>query len=161
VDGVRLPALGPDWFTYDFPLDQSPNRPWRRWGTDALLRTTFAVLRQYRTADSEAPRVGIADLSRRRGGPFGEHFGGLGHSSHQNGLDVDVLYPRSDGYETRAARPRDVDVVRSQALLDLFVGAGAEKVFVGPSLDLTGPRKVVIPLVHHDDHMHVRILPPP
>jgi hypothetical protein len=31
------------------------------------------------------------------------------------------------------------------------------KVFVGPHLHLQGPRNVVVPLVYHDDHMHVRI----
>ena len=35
--------------------------------------------------------------------------------------------------------------------------AGAVNVFVGPSLDLRGPRDVVTPLVHHDDHLHVRL----
>jgi hypothetical protein len=37
------------------------------------------------------------------------------------------------------------------------VRAGAVNVFVGPSLDLRGPRNVVEPLVHHDDHLHVRL----
>ena len=37
------------------------------------------------------------------------------------------------------------------------MAAGAQVVYVGPSLDLKGPRKVVVPLVHHDDHMHVRL----
>ena len=42
---------------------------------------------------------------------FGRRFGGLGHASHQNGLDVDVYYPRIDGRELRAlhagpGRPR-------------------------------------------------------
>jgi hypothetical protein len=39
----------------------------------------------------------------------------------------------------------------------MFVAAGAQKVFVGPSLDVHGPRDVVTPLVHHDNHMHVRL----
>src|SRR4051812_24544224 len=114
VDGVQLPAFGPDWFTYDFPHNQVPNRGWRRWGTDAILRTTFSVLRQYRTADPSAPRVGIADISRRHGGLFGANFGGLGHASHQNGLDIDVLYPRKDGVEWRATTPNLVDQLRAQ-----------------------------------------------
>jgi hypothetical protein len=29
--------------------------------------------------------------------------------------------------------------------------------FVGPDTGLKGPRGVVIPLVDHDDHVHVRI----
>ena len=34
----------------------------------------------------------------------------------------------------------------------------AVKVFVGPHLHhLHGPKNVVVPLIYHDDHMHVRI----
>jgi murein endopeptidase len=159
--GVQLPSEGPDWFTWDPVLNQSPNRGWRRWGTDALLRTVIHVLREYRVADPEAPRVGIMDLSRENGGFFGREFGGLGHASHQNGLDVDVMYPRRDEHERRPFRVAQVDRERAQDLVDRFVRAGAEKIFVGPNLGLTGPKAVVIPLVYHDDHLHLRILKPP
>jgi hypothetical protein len=47
----------------------------------------------------------------------------------------------------------------AQDLLDRFVAAGAELVYVGPNTPLTGPPGVVIPLVNHDNHMHVRIAP--
>ena len=57
------------------------------------------VLDEYAAANPEAPRVGIGDLSRPNGGVFDERFGGRGHASHQNGLDVDVYYPRLDGQE--------------------------------------------------------------
>ena len=109
--GVQLPAEGPDWFTWDPVLKQSPNRDWRRWGTDRLVYTVLDVLAEYRLADPWAPRVGIGDVSRRHGGEFGRRFGGLGHASHQNGLDADIYYPRVDGRELRpyspgAGRPR-------------------------------------------------------
>ncbi len=155
--GVQLPAEGPDWFTWDPVLKRRPDRGWRRWGTDRLVRTLVDVIAQYRLADPLAPRIGIGDLSRRHGGEFGMRFGGLGHMSHQNGLDADVYYPRADGLERRAYLPSQVDRARAQALLDRFVAAGARKVYVGPSLHLKGPRKIVEPLVHHDDHMHVRL----
>jgi murein endopeptidase len=157
VDGVQLPAEGRDFWTYDWGLRVAPNRPWRRWGTDRLVRTLLGVLSEYRAAHPEAPRVGVADLSRLHGGRFGENFGGLGHTSHQNGLDVDVLYPRSDGLERRAWAPGMVDERLSQDLLDRFVAAGAVYVFTGPRLHLRGPRRIVVELAHHDDHMHVRI----
>jgi murein endopeptidase len=157
VDGVQLPAEGRDFWTYDWGLRASPNRPWRRWGTDRLVRTLLDVLGEYRAADPDAPRVGVADLSRTHGGRFGRNFGGLGHASHQNGLDVDVLYPRRDGLELRAWTPRLVDQDRSQDLVDRFAAAGATQIFTGWSLHLRGPRKVVMKLAHHDDHLHVRI----
>jgi murein endopeptidase len=99
----------------------------------------------------------VGDLSRPHGGNFGKQFGGLGHASHQNGLDADVYYPRRDHRLRRAERPDLVDQRAAQELADLFVRAGAQYVFVGPHLDLHGPQKVVMPLVHHDDHLHVRI----
>jgi murein endopeptidase len=121
------------------------------------VATLLDVVGEYRAANPGAPRVGIADLSRTHGGRFGANFGGLGHSSHQNGLDADVLYPRRDGLERRAWSPRLVDEARSQDLVDRFVAAGAVQVYVGWGLDLRGPRKIVVKLTHHDDHMHVRI----
>jgi murein endopeptidase len=158
IDGVQLPELGQDYFTWDPVLNQIPNRGWRRWGTDRLIRTVLTVIEQYRAQRSSAQRVGIMDLSREHGGPFGRKYGGLGHASHQNGLDADVLYPRKDGLEARATKPSQVDQTAAQDLLDRFVAVGAVKVFVGPHLHhLHGPKNVVVPLIYHDDHMHVRI----
>jgi murein endopeptidase len=159
VRGVQLPAEGSRYFTWDPVRKRSPNRPWRRWGSDRLLRMLFRVLDEYAAAHPEAGRVGIGDLSRPHGGVFDERFGGRGHASHQNGLDVDVYYPRLDGQELRAARPAQVERVLSQDLVTRFVRAGAVKVFVGPRVGLLGPRRKVEPLIYHDDHMHVRIGP--
>jgi murein endopeptidase len=155
--GVQLPAEGRDFWTFDWGTRLSPNRSWRRWGTDRLVRTVLDVLAAHREANPEAPRVGVADLSRKRGGHFGRQFGGLGHASHQNGLDVDILYPRTDRLERRAYKPALVDDELSQDLVDRFVAAGAVNVFTGPRLSLRGPRGVVVKLAHHDDHLHVRI----
>ena len=155
--GVQLPAEGLDWFTWDPVLKRRPDRPWRRWGTDRLVRTIVGVLAEYRLANPEAPRAGVGDLSRRHGGDFGIRFGGLGHASHQNGLDVDVYYPRLDGLERRPYKPSQVDRALAQDLVDRFVAAGASAVYVGPGVALTGPRRIVSPLVHHDDHLHVRL----
>jgi hypothetical protein len=33
------------------------------------------------------------------------------------------------------------------------------KIFVGPNTGLKGPANVVMPLIHHDNHLHVRIAP--
>lgn len=157
MNGVLLPDFGEDHFTWDPVYDVAPNRAERRWGTDTLVSLLLRVFDEYRTARDSAPRVGIMDLSRPHGGPFGRRYGGLGHASHQNGLDADVLYPRKDGLERRAYKPSLVDQALAQDLVDRFVAAGAQKIFVGPHLDLHGPRNVVIRLPHHDDHMHVRI----
>ena len=157
IHGVQLPAAGPGYLTWDPIRKRLGNRPWRRWGTDRLVITVQRVVAAYARAHPGAPPVLIGDLSRRHGGDFGPRFGGIGHVSHQNGLDADVYYPRRDGRLRRAARPGQVDRAAAQELVDAFVRAGAQYVFVGPSLDLRGPRTVVQPLVHHDDHLHVRL----
>ena len=156
-NGVQLPAESFDFVTWDPVLKQTPNRGWRRWGTQKLIDTTELVLRGYRDAHPDAPRVLVGDLSRRHGGYFGARYGGLGHASHQNGLDVDIYYPRKDRRERAPRRPAQVDRVLAQDLVDRFLLAGAIKVYVGPHVRLSGRSGVVIPLVYHDDHLHVRL----
>ena len=55
----------------------------------------------------------------------------------------------------RRSSPQQVDRKLAQDLVDRFVAAGAVKVFVGPHLHLKGPKNVVVPLIYHDDHLHV------
>lgn len=157
--GRLLPAAGAGYVTWDPILKRSPGRPWRRHGTGRLLDTLRRVLARRARAHQGAPPVLVGDLSRPRGGDFGPRFGGIGHASHQNGLDADVYYPRTDGRLRPARVPRQVDRAAAQALVDAFVRAGAIRVFVGPSLRLRGPARIVQPLVHHDDHLHVRLPP--
>ncbi len=157
VNGVRMPKDGEAFFTWDPVRREVPNRSWRLWGTDRAVRMTLQVLRDFARDNPAAPRVGVGDLSRRSGGDFGAKFGKLGHASHQNGLDIDVYYPRLDRSESRARKPAQVDRADAQDLVNRFLDAGAAKLFVGPSLGLTGPRGVVIPLVNHDDHVHLRL----
>src|ERR671918_328141 len=94
VRGVRLPAAGEHFFTWDPVKRRSPNRAWRRWGTDKLVRLVLRIAREYGNDHPYAPRMSVGDLSRPRGGNFGPQFGYIGHLSHQNGLDVDIYYPR-------------------------------------------------------------------
>jgi murein endopeptidase len=154
--GVQLPAEGTDFFTWDFPRRTAPNRPWRRWAADRTIIAILRVLAEYRAAHPEAGRIGLADLSRPHGGDFGKRFGGLGHASHQNGIDADILYPRLDLRELAPRKPGQINRPLAQDLVDRFVATGAQYVFVGHRIRLRGPRKIVQRLTHHDDHMHVR-----
>ncbi len=156
-DGVLFPASGRDVTTWDAVLKTTPNRDWRRVGTDRLVRTLLTVAADYRRAHPGAPRVVVSDLSLPQGGKFGAGYGGLGHASHQNGLDVDIAYPRRDRREVGVDRVSEVDRPLAQALVDAFVAAGAQFVFVGPRIKLRGPEGVVETLINHDDHLHVRI----
>jgi murein endopeptidase len=160
VNGVELPEVTADWLTWDPVLKQIPNRPERRWGTAKLIATLARVLAGFHAAHPELPQVLIGDLSRPHGGVFDKRYGGLGHASHQNGLDADVYYPRVDHRLLAAYKPALVDRALAQDLVDRFVAAGVQFVFVGTRVGLHGPRKVVEVIAHHNDHMHVRIFPP-
>ncbi|MGL6279485.1 MAG: penicillin-insensitive murein endopeptidase [Gaiella sp.] len=152
--GTQLPVIGPDWVTWNPVTDQRPNAPYRLFGHERTIRAIVSVLAAHRAAHPDAPQVVVGDISLRDGGPMNEH------RSHQNGLDVDVYYPRLD----RALRPPfttdQVDRVLAQDLLDRFLAAGARIVFVGYSTGLRGPAGVVVPYANHENHMHVRFAAP-
>jgi murein endopeptidase len=157
IRGVRLPSEGEDFLTWDPVKKRSPNRHWRRWGTARLVRLVLQVAREYRAAHPRAPRMAVGDLSRPRGGDFGPQFGYIGHASHQNGLDVDVYYPRADGRERAPRYASQINRELSQELVDRFLTTGASVIFVGPNTGLTGPAGVVVPLANHDNHLHARV----
>lgn len=155
--GVALPAGGRAFFTWDHVRERTPSPKWRRNGTGRLIATVLGVTRAFERAHPRAPRVGIGDLSRPSGGSFGPQYGGKGHVSHQNGLDVDVLYPRRDGGERPPSATAEIDRRLAQDLVNRFVRAGATTIYIGPATGLRGRPRVVRPRTHHDDHMHVRI----
>jgi murein endopeptidase len=157
VQGVRLPASGRTFYTWDPVHRRSPNRPWRRFGTDRLVRVVLGVANAYHEAHPRAARLAVGDLSRPHGGDFGPQFGYIGHASHQNGLDVDIYYPRADGRERAPLDASEIDPDLSQELVDRFLAAGALVIFVGPNTGLRGPPGRVQALTHHDNHLHVRL----
>jgi hypothetical protein len=153
IDGVQLPADSPLWTTWDPALDRVPDRGYRRYGSAKLVHLLVAVARDFHAAHPDAPRLVIGDLSRYGGGPLDQHV------SHQNGLDADIYYPRLDRREIAPTSVDQVDVPLSQDLVNRFVAANPEFIFVGPDLPLHGQSGVVEPLEAHDNHMHVRIFP--
>ena len=154
VDGTQLPVSGPDWVTWDPITDSVPNLPKRLYGNENTIRTILSVTHAYRVAHPHAARVVIGDISRNTGGPMDDHL------SHQNGLDVDVYFPRIDRHLSAPTASRQIDHRLAQDLLDRFVDAGAQMIFVSPSTGLHGPAHVVMPWPGHDYHMHVRFPPP-
>src|SRR3954471_592331 len=157
--GVQLPAETDALVTWDFPLARSPNRGWRRWGTSKLVDEVEEISLDYGTRFPIGPRLVVGDLSRRHGGPFGVEFGGVGHASHQNGLDADIYYPRRDGLEAAPETPSEIDRRRAQWLVNR-VARGAHFVFIGPHTGLRPPgRQVQYLPENHDNHMHLRIWP--
>jgi Penicillin-insensitive murein endopeptidase len=155
VDGTQLPVESPNWVTWDPVTDSVPNEPDRLYGNEHTIRAIVSVIDAYRVANPDAPRVVVGDISLKGGGPMTDE-----HVSHQNGLDVDIYYPRLDGTLQAPTAPDQIDRGLAQDLVDRFVGAGAQMIFVGYSTGLHGPTGVVIPYPNHDNHMHVRFPPP-
>ena len=159
VCGVKLPGETDALVTWDGVLGRSPSRGWRRWGTQKLVDTVELLSLDYGTRFPVGPRLVVGDLSRPHGGPFGPEFGGVGHASHQNGLDVDVYYPRLDGLERPPIRPSQIDRERAQWLVNR-VAPSARFVFIGPNTGLRPPSRNVQYLPsYHDNHFHMRIYP--
>jgi hypothetical protein len=152
--GTQLPVEGPDWVTWDPVTDSVPNLPHRLFGNEHVIRSLLDAIARYRTAHPDAPRVVVGDISFRGGGPMDEH------RSHQNGLDVDVYYPRKDGRLRAPTTTDQIDRRLAQDLLDRFLRLNVEMVFVGYHAGLRGPGGVVVPYPSHENHMHVRFLPP-
>ncbi|MCS7008173.1 MAG: penicillin-insensitive murein endopeptidase, partial [Gaiellaceae bacterium] len=148
--GTQLPVEGPGWVTWNPNRDRMPNAPHRLYGHERVVRTLLDVLESYHAAHPDAPRVVVGDLSLREGGPMDQH------RSHENGLDVDVYYPRLDRRLRPPRAPDEIDRELAQDLVDRFVAAGAELVFVGYRSGLRGPSEVVVPYPNHEDHLHVR-----
>ena len=115
------------------------------------------VTREYAAAHPNGPRVLIGDLSRPHGGDFGRRFGPLGHVSHQNGLDVDVYFPRRDRRERAPRSLNQVDRRLAQDLVDRFVRAGAQTDLRRRAAAPARPRRQ--PWPNHDNHLHVRFGP--
>ena len=151
--GTQLPLEGQSWVTWNPVADRVPNEPGRLYGSERMIRTLLSVMAAHRAGDPDAPRIVVGDVSFRGGGPMELH------RSHQNGLDVDVYYPRRDRRPRPPTRADQIDRTRAQDLVDRFLDAGAEKIFVGYSTGLRGPNDVVIPYPNHGDHMHVRFRP--
>jgi hypothetical protein len=154
IDGTQLPLEGPDWVTWNPNTDSVPDLPYRLYGNEHTIRTIVSVLAAYRAANPDAPKVVVGDISFRGGGPMDQHV------SHQNGLDVDVYYPRRDHALHEPVTTSQIDHALAQDLLDRFVAAGAQMVFVGFSAGLHGESGVVVPYPNHENHMHVRFPPP-
>jgi murein endopeptidase len=153
-DGTQLPVEGADWVTWNPNTDSVPNQARRLYGNERTIRAIVSVIGGYRADHPDAPRVVVGDISLENGGRMDQHV------SHQNGLDVDVYYPRIDRRLSAPIAPSQVDRVLTQDLLDRFIAAGAQVVFVGYATGLRGPSGVVVPYPNHENHMHVRFSRP-
>jgi hypothetical protein len=151
--GKLLDASNELWATYNPVTGAYPNAAARRWGSDGMLSAIEAVTLAYWRRFRSAPRIVVGDISLRDGGPFGAH------ASHQQGLDVDVYYPRRGGGRALAPRgPGEVDRRRAQWLVERFAAERAQVVYVGVRVGLRRSRSNIAYLGYgHETHFHVRL----
>lgn len=156
VRGVELPAEGPDWITFDSALRRSPSRGWRRNGTATLIHGILRLTAAYHHHTGH--RLVIGDIARTNGGFFGAEYGGAGHASHQNGLDVDIYWPRTDGKEVPPGSVSEIDLREAQYFVDAAIRLMHPQLLViGPNVRVHASGVAVEINAAHDDHMHIRI----
>ena len=149
--------------TWDYPRGSSPNDPNRRVGTDREIELLTAMASFWATGHPDRPLL-IGDLSRPHGGPFGRLYGGPGHASHQNGLDVDIYLPRTDAKRRPPAKPSEVDLKLARELIADF-GADPDVLvmYVGCLRDYASASAKADKLCNgeHENHFHVRLTAQP
>src|SRR4051794_5076101 len=119
VHGVLFPARGPDHFPWNFREQRIGGSDRTRWGNCRVVRAVLEGLAVYRRRDPQAPLVAVGDMSLRRGGDI-DH-----HSTHENGRQIDLYYPRRDRTLREPHTVAQVDMRRARELVDAMLDAGA------------------------------------
>lgn len=144
---MLFPATGPDHFAWNFREQRIGGSDRTRWGDCRVVRAVLHGLALYRDRNPGAPLVAVGDMGLRHGGPID------GHSTHQNGRQIDLYYPRRDGRRREPHTVAQVDMGLARRLAGAMLDAGAYRVLVGPHIRIrTSPRVVRWP--NHDDHVH-------
>jgi hypothetical protein len=147
VHGVLFPASGPDHFAWNFRAQRVGGSDRSRWGHCRVVRAVLLGLAAYRQRNPDAPPVAVGDMGLRHGGEIGRH------STHENGRQIDLYYPRRDRGRREPQTVAQVDVRLSRELVRAMLDSGAERVLIGPHLRIrTSARVMRWP--NHDDHLH-------
>jgi penicillin-insensitive murein endopeptidase len=150
------------------------------WGSFEMImmiqNTAVAIKNLY----PHSERVRVGDISRRHGGRLSRH------ASHQNGLDADIIYFRSDSVEEIATRLKNLTKMVVKGTLSPFfdlernweyfkllhIYGSVQRIFVdkeikravcefafnkGEHNTFDYVLRSLRPLSNHDDHMHVRL----
>jgi penicillin-insensitive murein endopeptidase len=105
--------------------------PDEAWATDETIDFIVSAIEAVEGRYPGSPRLVIGDISNPRGGRLDRH------RSHQAGRDADIgFYYRGGEADTfRAARPKDLDIPRTWALVRALVTeTDVERIFVDRSL---------------------------
>jgi len=147
VDGVLFPAWGPDHFPWNFREQRIGGSDRTRWGDCRVVRAVLRGLAAYHRRNPHARRVAVGDMSLRHGGDVD------GQSTHENGRQIDLYFPRRDRKQREPHTVAQVDLDLSGALVQAMLNAGAYRVLIGPDVRIPTPPHV-IRWPHHDDHLH-------
>ena len=110
VRGVMLPDEGRDFFTWDPINRMSPNREWRRWGTDRLVRTLLDVLDALPDARTRGRRGSGSATSRGpTAGTSGASTAGSGTCRTRTASTPTSTTRAATAASGRAGAPRLVD----------------------------------------------------
>lgn len=153
--------------------------PARSWGNQATVLSISNGIARVQARFIDAPALVVHDLSYERGGPISPH------RSHQNGLDVDISYYRTDcsaRCEWTTVRPEQLDVARQWYLFRFWIQQGmVEYIFVDRDLQVPlyeyaaargaspeelaewfeyphGNSAIIRHERGHDDHFHARFV---
>jgi murein endopeptidase len=147
MDGVLFPAQGPDHFAWNFREQRIGGSDGTRWGDCHVVRTVLLGLAAYRKRNPDAPPVAVGDMSLRHGGEI-DH-----HSTHENGRQIDLYYPRRDHARREPHKVAQVGRRLARELVRAMLSAGAYRVLIGPHIRIATSARV-IHWPHHDDHLH-------
>jgi murein endopeptidase len=148
VNGALFPASGPDHFAWNFRRQRVGGSGHTRWGNCRVVRAVLIGLAAYRRRNPDAPQVAVGDMGLRHGGEID------GHSTHENGRQIDLYFPRRDRKRREPHTVAQVDLRLSGELVKAMLDAGAYRVLIGPDIRIVTPAGV-IRWPHHDDHLHV------
>jgi murein endopeptidase len=147
VHGVLFPARGRDHFAWDFRAQRIGGSDRTRWGDCRVVRAVLHGLAEYRRRNPDAPLVAVGDMGLRHGGEID------GHSTHENGRQIDLYFPRRDRKHCEPHAVAQVDARLSRELVRAMLDAGADQVLIGPNVRV-GTSARVIRWPNHDDHLH-------
>jgi murein endopeptidase len=147
VNGVLFPATGPDHFAWNFREQRIGGSGRTRWGNCSVARAVLHGIAAYRARNPDAPPVAVGDMGLRSGGEID------GHSTHENGRQIDLYYPRRDRRRCEPHTVAQVDMRLAGELVRAMLHAGAERVLVGPNIRIRASARVMR-WPNHDDHLH-------
>ncbi|SOT98326.1 RHS repeat-associated core domain-containing protein [Xanthomonas arboricola] len=127
----------------------TPSNGAGQWGTGAALSAIFAAGHLWGLRGEES-FFGVGNMSLKNGGTFPPH------SSHRNGLDIDVR-PMSIGGARNSVtwQSPSYDRAATQRLVDTFYSTGYVQQIFFNDPKING----VKPLAGHDNHLHIRVNP--